>query len=89
MIMLLDAMLSDEACLAQDLLVEEVRLMTPDQRRAWLLRPLSEGILATTTYTQVRGSGAAAGGLDRGPREPVQGKLGGIVGWRRGQTPRS
>lgn len=69
----------------------EQRIMnsiTPSQRRAWLLRPVTKGILAGNSVPGKTACGAGWG-VGSGPRENVQGRLGGRVGFRRGTGIRS
>lgn len=62
-------------------------LPSAEERRRILFAPITRGVLATTTYGQPRGGGAACG-ENAGPRDVVLGRNGHIVGWRRKQTER-
>lgn len=62
-----------------------MRFAQPDARTQWLLRPVTVGILASTTHGGKVSAGAGYG-LDTGPRETVEGKHGFAVGFRRGRT---
>ncbi len=71
-----------------DIELRAVLHLDPDVRRAWLLRPVTRGILASTTYTRKSESGAGCGPVS-GPREPILGSMGHFVGWHRGAGIRS